>query len=127
MLEEHTHCSNGIRLAINLLRTEESGCLCLSYLVFQKIEEKLRKMSTTITSSDIDVEDISSTISAELKQVEKYTSDIRDELQLCNLEVCQLNEYKNFLKTHFRERNDHNLKLWYEMVQFIRGERMPSS
>lgn len=55
MLEEHTHCSNGIRLAINLLRTEESGCLCLSYLVFQKIEEKLRKMSTTITSSDIDV------------------------------------------------------------------------
>ena len=45
----------------------------------------MRKISTAITSSDIDVEDISATISTELKQVEKYLIDIREELQLCNL------------------------------------------
>lgn len=84
LLEEHGVCSSGIRLAISLLKTEEPGCLCLGYLVFQKIEEKLRKVSAAITSSDIDVEDISATIAAELKQVEKQLIDMKEELQVCN-------------------------------------------
>lgn len=127
LLEEHSHCSNGIRLAINFLKTEQTGSLNLGHLIFQKVEEKLRKIAAGITSSDIDVEDISSTIASELKQVEKYVSDMREELQACNSETCQLTDYKNFLRARFRERNDHNLRLWYEMLQFVRGERMPTS
>lgn len=99
----------------------------MSYLVFQKIEEKLRKLSGAITASDVDVEDISASIANELKQVEKHLVDMKEELQSCASETCQLTEYRNFLKARFRDRNEHNLKLWYEMVQFLRGERMPTN
>jgi hypothetical protein len=124
LLEEHSHCLNGIRLAINMLKTEESNCLCYGYLIFQKIEEKLKKISSAITSSDIDVEDISSTINTELKQIEKQLSDLREELTASSIDLGQLVDYKGYLKNRFRENSDHNLKLWYEMLQFVKGERI---
>jgi hypothetical protein len=70
------------------------------------------------------VEDISSTINTELKQIDKQMSDLRDELTASSIDLGQLVDYKGYLKNRFREKSDHNLKLWYEMLQFVKGERI---
>lgn len=46
---------------------------------------------------------------------------------MSNIETSQLADVRAYLRNRFRERQDHNLKLWHEMVQFIKGERILSS
>jgi hypothetical protein len=49
---------------------------------------------------------------------------LRDELTASSIDLGQLVDYKGYLKNRFREKSDHNLKLWYEMLQFVKGERI---
>lgn len=95
--------------------------------MFGKIEERLRKISASIGSSDIDLEDVSQIVSNELKQIEKQVGDLREELVMSSIDTRELGDARNYLRSRFRERSDHNLKLWHEMVQFVKGERVLTS
>lgn len=50
-------------MAISLLKSEEVNSIAYGYIIFGKIEERLRKISATINSSDIELEDISAIVS----------------------------------------------------------------
>jgi hypothetical protein len=40
---------------------------------------------------------------------------------MSNIDTRELADVRAYLRNRFREKTDHNLKVWHEMVQFVKG------
>jgi hypothetical protein len=63
-------------------------------------------------------------INNELRQIERELSTIKEELLNSGYDLRAINDSKRFISMRFKE-NDANLRLWFDMTNFLFGERLP--
>ena len=84
-------------------------------------------MCEFVGASDSEVGDIVTAIKTELGFVEKNTKEIKQGLIEQGVELKNLVDPRIYLSVKFREGETESMRVWFDMVNLLLGDRMQSS
>jgi uncharacterized protein (UPF0335 family) len=92
--------------------------------LLKKSEERLKKICESVDVTEIEYQDIIMSINNELRQIERELTILKEELQNNGYDMKAVSDSKRFLSMRFKD-SDPNLRLWFDMTNFLFGERVP--
>lgn len=71
ILEEHAFCLQGMRVAVDFIKSEDRDCMAFCHILLKKAEERLKKICESVDVTEIEYQDIIMAINNELRQIER--------------------------------------------------------